>query len=270
MVLLRSEVKEWILPAPLTVSGEAGVSFSCIPDVLVSGVASAVSAVAGYLPVSGVFLSGASEFACTGGVSLFPALVGDASPVLDGTGSTVRNVAARNAGAELPISGLSPIAVSGLSSAGVIVVPGGDAAVPQSGSASVTFEYYGTGDTPIFPFYLPFLLLPEGFDNSDAAAFVDVEGFVAPVVDTSGVAEVPGFDASGLFVLLGSIPIFPFQLPGAFDSLGAKNRGVAEVLVVGAGETVSECGGDAVVNVGGFSTYVSGCLLPFNFPVLFS
>lgn len=261
MVLLRSEVKEWILPAPLTVSGEAGVSFSCIPDVRVAVTGVGSADIAGVVLASARGL-GVAEVAGTGEVQLLPRPMGLASLSLDGTGSTIRDFALRVAGAEVSVSASAGVSVAALGQAGVLAVLEARALAPQVGSAEVVFEYYGNGDTPIFPFSLPFLFLPEGFDNGDAAAFVDVEGDGVAVVACDGGAEVPASLGEVELVVFGTNPVFPFQFPIVFNSLGVIRRAEAELSVSVSGVVVVPVLGDAGVGVVCSADLLTGSVFP--------
>ena len=246
----RDQIEEWVLPAPRVTVGDALFTLETVLPALVAGVASAGVVPAGPGSVT-VTVSGDAEVEGAGDVFAFPAPLGEAVVAVEAPG--LSDLARPTAGiAFLDVQDSVSVEVAADAVAGVVVVGVGDFVVPQVGDAEVEFEYYGDGDTPIFPFNLPFLFLPIDFSNLIAEAEADIVGLMDCEIEVDGRSQL---------VFSGSSQLIFDGAPGLITSECLAVVGIED------GEDSSvACFGVADVYLDGISPTLNPAFFPATFP----
>lgn len=261
----RSRVQEWVQPEPFAAVGVAVVE--------ADGVSPASGATLGAALVD-VLADAASQASCLGvaevdpfgTVESLPSLVADAPVVVDATGSSLTGRLTA-APAEVAVSASADVVVAGECVAGILLVNFGLNALTTVGDAVVSFEYYGNGSFPVFPFRLPLLFVdPQNIQDAAATVVVTVEGVLDAV---AGVADaVVDFTGEAGLTVKGNTPILPWFFPVVFDDLPAN---VLLALAIVSLDMDSECGvevvGESVVPIFGTGSHVGSAVLPWSFPV---
>lgn len=263
----RVLVEEWVRPAPFTAVGDAFV--------VVEGSATCVGvsvAVARLVPDAAaavrVAVVGSGTVAPFGDVQSRPRSVASATVMFDNS-TTAGTGRVTGCLALVPIVARCDVVVVTSGTAGVLVVQQGAVLVPVVGDAEVEFAYYGDGNFPVFPYFLPALFTDNPQNLQDASATVAVSGDV-------GVDAVAGFASASLsftgdvvLIRKGSTPILPWFFPVVFDDLPANvNVGAARVSFDMSCECVVELVGESAVSITGVSFSVGSAVFPWAFPVV--
>lgn len=257
MVLLRSQVQEWVQPKPTVTNGEAVVSFANSPTVSVSGLAVAVSGIA-CIVASTTTCLGSSKPVFEGDCEFF--LNAIAGAVIDVDGSSLGNENTHYPACVATVSVAcfsDDVSIIGDGWAGVFFGPECFPVVPQLGSASISIDYVGGGSTPIFPFRLPVLFMTPGLTAIDGAAFLDFDG--------DGVSAAAGMGFASLPVLSGDAAVYA----GVIGDNSYAVYGVAAVS--GSGVVAPHVAVDGVggVSVEGSAGVIIGGVLPTVLPFVF-
>lgn len=261
----RVLVEEWVRPAPLTTVGDAVVvpDASSVIDVEVVGTASLVPDAAGavVLPVVGD-----AEVEPFGSVQFLPRLVALAEVVFDNS-TTVDTGRVTGCVAIVPIVALNDAVVVLSGDAAVFPVPQGTVAVPVLGDAEVEFAYYGDGNFPVFPYFLPALFTDNPQNLQDAAAEVVVSG-VGELDAVAGFASASlSFTGDVVLTRQGSTPILPFSFPVVFDAPANIQLGLASLTFDMGCECVVDVIGESAVAVTGEGVSLGSAVFPWAFPV---
>jgi hypothetical protein len=266
----RDQVEEWLLPAPLITTGDALVPLSGNrTDTTVPVLGSAPVVPTGAAPTIASGLLADATVDPFGSDSALPLALASAVVEFDNTGSSLKDVALRDAIAEIAVTTPSVLEVGISGIVGVSLACTGPVIVGLTGDAEVEFAYYGDGNYAVFPYSLP-ALFTNNFQNiQDAAAEVEPTG-VGAVDAVSGAAEMvlPVLTGEAVLTRKGSTPIFPFIFPLVFDTPVNGTLGLASPrLDMGcecAVALVGEC--SAVVDAPGSS--LPSAVLPWFFPVI--
>lgn len=263
----RVLVEEWVRPAPLTTVGDAVVVLDGSPpgiDVEVVGtaplVADAASAVA-------VVVVGDAEVEPFAVVQFFPRPVASASIVFDNS-TTADTGRVTSCLAIVPIVALNDAVVVLSGDAAVLLVPLGAVRVPVEGDAEVEFEYYGDGNFPVFPYFLPALFTDNPQNLQDAAAEVVVSG-VGDVDAVAGFASASlSFTGDVVLTRQGSTPILPWFFPVVFDAPANVQLGLASLTFDMDCGCVVDVIGESAVSIDGAGVSLGSAVFPWAFPVV--
>ena len=265
----RDQVEEWLLPAPLTTTGDALVVVSsfwtaeveCLAPASAEFTGSALTSASGLLADAAVEPFG-SAFA--GPLALASAVV-----EFDNTGSTEKNVASRFAIAEVEVSAPADQVVEISGVAGVSMALDNPVAVRVTADAEVEFAYYGNGNFPVFPYSFP-ALFTDWQNIQDAAALVEPTGTgVLDAVSGSAGAVLPEMLGGAELIPIGSTPILPWILPVVFDDLPANmNSAPALLLLDMDSPSVVVLDGEAIAAIDAPGSSLPPAVLPWTFPVI--
>ena len=267
----RDQVEEWVLPVPLTTVGDAVVSVQKLDTATrVSALASSTLAVfTGAAPtrVSGL-LAGATV-APFGSAFVSPRPLASAVVAFDNTGSSSRNVAVRDAIAEIVVTAPAGLVVEISGVAGVSLALLGSVAAQVTGDAEVEFAYYGDGNFPVFPFRFPALFTSPR--NIQSAVAVVAPTGVGTVNAVAGSAEavLPELQGNAAMTRKGSTPIFPWIFPVVFDDLPANvNLGAARLGFSMGNECAVSSVGESAAVIEAQGPAIGSAVLPWRFPVI--
>lgn len=261
----RENVTEWLQPAPLTTVGVAAVVVDASGELAAEGFAPA-AVVPDCSAQTSVPLAGDATVEPFIEVQLFPRPVGSATVAFDNS-TTADTGRVTECLALVPIVALNDAVVVTSGDAGVLLVQQGIAAVPVLGEAEVEFAYYGDGNFPVFPYFLPALFTDNPQNLQDAAAYVAVSG-VGELDSVAGVAEATlAFTGDVVLTRQGSTPIFPFSFPVVFDAPANIQVGSATLAFDADSECVVDVIGESAVAIDGAGISYGSAVFPWTFPV---
>ena len=263
----RVLVEEWVRPAPLTTVGDAAVVVDGSPpgiDVAVAGSADLVPDAAFAVAVEALGDSTVAPFAV---LQFFPRPVASATIAFDNS-TTADTGRVTGCVAVVPIVALNDAVVVTSGDAGVLLVQQGAVRVPLEGVAEVEFEYYGDGNFPVFPYFLPALFTDNPQNLQDAAAEVAVSG-VGFLDAVAGFASASlGFTGDVVLTRQGSTPILPFVFPVVFDAPANIQLGSAMLTFDMDCGCVVDVIGESAVSIDGAGVSLGSAVFPWAFPVV--
>lgn len=265
----RDQVEEWLLPAPLTTTGDALVVVSSFWTAEVECLAPASAEFTGSALTSASGLLAEATIDLFGSVIAGPLALASAVVEFDNTGSAVGDVALRPAVAEIAVIAPADQVAEIFGIIGVSIDLDHTVAVSVIADAEVEFAYYGNGNFPVFPYSFP-ALFTDWKNLQDAAALVEPTGVgVLDAVSGSAEAVLPAMTGAVGLTPRGSTPIFPWILPLVFDDLPANmNVGLARLLLDMDSPSVVVLDGEATVTIDAPGSSLPSAVFPWKFPVI--